>query len=205
MDFEKVKAHPLYQPLLLGVTALLASVSLAWASSATKSAIEAAEARDLRDSLAQVLPAGFADNDLLADTGEINVGAEKPLRVYRARKGQEIKGVVFKVIGKGYGGEIVILMAVDTAGSVLGVRILKHTETPGLGDKIDIAKDDWVQRFNGKALDASNRARWAVKKDGGDFDQFAGATITPRAVVQAVKGGLETFAAHKAALSGETP
>ncbi|GHT90273.1 electron transport complex subunit RnfG [Betaproteobacteria bacterium] len=205
MDFEKVKAHPLYQPLLLGVTALLASVSLAWASSATKSAIEAAEARDLRDSLAQVLPAGFADNDLLADTDEINVGAEKPLRVYRARKGQEIKGVLFKVIGKGYGGEIVILMAVDTAGSVLGVRILKHTETPGLGDKIDIAKDDWVQRFNGKALDASNRARWAVKKDGGDFDQFAGATITPRAVVQAVKGGLETFAAHKAALSGETP
>ncbi|GHU09564.1 electron transport complex subunit RnfG [Betaproteobacteria bacterium] len=205
MDFEKVKAHPLYQPLLLGVTALLASVSLAWASSATKSAIKAAEARDLRDSLAQVLPAGFADNDLLADTGEINVGAEKPLRVYRARKGQEIKGVVFKVIGKGYGGEIVILMAVDTAGSVLGVRILKHTETPGLGDKIDIAKDDWVQRFHGKALDASNRARWAVKKDGGDFDQFAGATITPRAVVQAVKGGLETFAAHKAALSGETP
>lgn len=208
MDVEKVKAHPLYQPLLLGMMTLLASASLAWASSATKSAIEEAEARDLRDSLAQVLPTGFADNNLLADTAEVNigdVGAEKPLLVYRARQGQDLKGVVFKVIGKGYGGEIVILMAVDKAGSVLGVRILKHTETPGLGDKIDIAKDDWVNSFSGKALDATNEAGWAVKKDGGDFDQFAGATITPRAVVKAVKGGLETFARHKAAILGKQP
>lgn len=208
MDFAQVKAHPLYQPLLLGVMALLASASLAWASSATKTAIAEAEARDLRASLAQVLPAGFADNNLLADSAEVNigdVGAEKPLLVYRARKGGAIAGVVYKVIGKGYGGEIVILMAVDKEGSVLGVRILKHTETPGLGDKIDIAKSDWANRFSGKALDASNAASWAVKKDGGDFDQFAGATITPRAVVKAVKGGLETFAAHKAALLGEQP
>ncbi|MDR1887848.1 MAG: electron transport complex subunit RsxG [Zoogloeaceae bacterium] len=203
MEFEKFKAHPLYQPLLLGMITLLASASLAWASRATQAAIEAAEARDLRALLTQVLPEGFADNNLLADSAEIDLGADKPLQVYRARQGETVKGVVFKVTGKGYGGEIIILMALDKAGRVLGVRILKHTETPGLGDKIDIAKSDWANGFSGKALDAANAASWAVKKDGGDFDQFAGATITPRAVVQAVKGGLETFARHKAAFLGE--
>jgi electron transport complex protein RnfG len=200
MNFETVKAHPLYQPLLLGIMALLASAILAWASSATQAAILEAEARDLRDSLAQVLPEGFADNNLLADSTEVDVGAEKPLRVYRARQGETVKGVVFQVIGKGYGGEILILMAVDKDGSILGARILKHTETPGLGDKIDITKSDWANGFSGKALETAN---WAVKKDGGDFDQFAGATITPRAVVKAVKGGLEIFAQHKAVLLGE--
>lgn len=203
MEFEKLKAHPLYQPLLLGITALLASAILAWAASATKAAILEAEARDLRDSLAQVLPEGFADNNLLTDSSEVDVGAEKPLRVYRARQGETVKGVVFQVAGFGYGGEIHLLMAVDTDGSVLGVRVMKHNETPGLGDKIDIAKSDWMNRFSGKALDATNSANWAVKKDGGDFDQFAGATITPRAVVKAVKGGLETFASHKAAILGK--
>ncbi|MDR3086643.1 MAG: RnfABCDGE type electron transport complex subunit G [Azoarcus sp.] len=203
MEFEKIKAHPLYQPLLLGGIALLVSATLAWAASAAKEPVEAAEARDLRNSLEQVLPEGFADNDLVADSGNIDIGAERPLQVYRARLGKALKGLVFKVIGKGYGGEIVILMAVDKDGSILGVRVLKHTETPGLGDKIDIAKNGWVNSFDGKALDATNSANWAVKKDGGDFDQFAGATITPRAVVKAVKGGLETFARHKAALLGE--
>jgi electron transport complex protein RnfG len=203
MEFEKVKAHPLYQPLLLGIMALLAASILAWSAGATKAAILEAEAKDLRDSLAQVLPEGFADNNLLTDTSEIDVGAEKPLLVYRARQGDAIKGVVFQVVGKGYGGEIIILMALDKEGSVLGVRVLRHTETPGLGDKIEITKSDWVNSFIGKALNATNSTNWAVKKDGGDFDQFAGATITPRAVVKAVKGGLETFAQHKAALLGE--
>jgi electron transport complex protein RnfG len=208
MEFEKLKEHPFYQPLLLGVMALLASASLAWASSTTREAIAKAEARDLRDSLAQVLPEGFADNDLLADGAEIDVsdtgdtGGGKSLRVYRARSGGTVKGAVFTVVGKGYGGEIIILMAVDEAGRLLGARVLKHTETPGLGDKIEIAKSGWINAFTGKTLAT---ARWAVKKDGGDFDQFAGATITPRAVVSAVRSGLEIFAHHRAALLGETP
>jgi electron transport complex protein RnfG len=204
MEFAKMKEHPFYQPVLLGIITLLASASLSWASSATREAIAAAEARDLRDSLSQVLPAGFADNDLLADSADIDMAGEAPLRVYRARgkTGETVKGVVFKVVGKGYGGEIVVLMAVDREGGLLGARILKHTETPGLGDKIEVAKSNWINDFSGKSLATAN---WAVKKDGGDFDQFAGATITPRAVVGAVKAGLETFARHKAALLAETP
>jgi len=200
MALAKLKEHPLYQPLLLGIMALLASATLAWASSVTRGAIAEAETRDLHDSLAQVLPVGFADNDLLADSAEIDAGEGKSLRVYRARLGETVKGVVFTVIGKGYGGEIVILMAIDEDGRLLGARVLKHTETPGLGDKIEIGKSGWINAFTGKTRAT---ARWAVKKDGGDFDQFAGATITPRAVVNAVKGGLEIFARHKTALLGE--
>lgn len=200
MNLEQHKENTLYQPLLLGVVALLASASLAWAASATRDAISAAEAKDLRDSLAQVLPDNFADNDLLADSAQVEVEGGKSLTVYRARQGETTKGAVFKVSGKGYGGEIAILMAVDRDGKTLGVRVLKHTETPGLGDKIEAAKTDWIKSFDGKSLET---ARWAVKKDGGDFDQFAGATITPRAVVNAVKGGLETFASHKLAILGE--
>lgn len=195
------KDRPLYQPLLLGAVTLLASASLAWAANATREAIALAEERDLRDSLAQVLPEGFADNDLAAARAEVDVGAAAPVTVYRARRGGAARGAVFKVSGKGYGGEIVILMAVDQAGALLGVRVLKHHETPGLGDKIEAEKSDWIDRFAGKALDT---AAWAVKKDGGGFDQFAGATITPRAVVKAVKEGLETFARHKAAILGES-
>lgn len=201
MNLEQLKENTLYQPLLLGVVALLASASLAWAANATRDAIAAAEAKDLRDSLAQVLPAGFADNDLLADSAQVDAGGAKPLTVYRARQGELTKGAVFKVSGKGYGGEIAILMAVDRDGKTLGVRVLKHTETPGLGDKIEASKADWIRSFDGKSLET---AHWAVKKDGGDFDQFAGATITPRAVVKAVQGGLETFASHKLAILGET-
>lgn len=199
MNLDRLKAHTAYQPLLLGAVALLASASLAWAANATRDAIAAAEAKDLRDSLAQVLPAGFADNDLLADSVQVEVGAAKPLTVYRARLGEATQGAVFKVVGKGYAGPIVILMAVDKEGQTLGVRVLKHTETPGLGDKIEIAKASWITTLNGKTLES---ARWAVKKDGGEFDQFAGATITPRAVLNAVKGGLETFASHKLAILG---
>lgn len=200
MNLEQLKENTLYQPLLLGVVALLASASLAWAASATREAISAAEAKDLRDSLAQVLPDNFADNDLLADSAQVEVEGGKSLTVYRARQGESTKGAVFKVSGKGYGGEIAILMAVDRDGKTLGVRVLKHTETPGLGDKIEASKADWIKSFDGKSLET---ARWAVKKDGGDFDQFAGATITPRAVVNAVKGGLETFASHRLAILGE--
>jgi electron transport complex protein RnfG len=194
MELEKWKAHPLYQPLLLGMVTLLASASLAWAASATREAIAEAEARDLRDSLVQVLPEGFADNDLLSDSAQIPLETSAPLTVYRARQGETVKGVVFKMSGKGYGGEIILLMAVDHEGRMLGARVLKHTETPGLGDKIEIAKSDWIESFADKTLE---NARWAVKKDGGDFDQFAGATITPRAIVRAVRDGLEIFARHK--------
>jgi electron transport complex protein RnfG len=201
MNLEAVREKIAYQPFLLGVFALLASGALAWASSATGDAIAAAEAKDLRDSLSEVLPQGMADNDFLTDTVDLEKGG-KTVTIYRARQGGAVKAALFKVAERGYAGDIQVLMAVDAEGRTLGVRVLKHSETPGLGDKIEVKKDNWVRSFDGKSLGDPGPEKWAVKKDSGVFDQFAGATITPRAVVKAVKGGLEFYAAHRDEILG---
>jgi len=191
-----------YQPLLLGAVALLASGALALGAKLTTGPIAEAEANDLRTSLNDVLPAGFADNDFLNDTITIDRDG-KPLTVYRARQGGAVKGAMFKTSGYGYSSDIQVLMAVDTQGTLLGVRVLKHAETPGLGDKIETGKSHWIHGFDGRSLDNPAPARWAVKKDGGEFDQLTGATITPRAVVKAVKEGLLFFESHKADMLGD--
>ena len=202
MNFESFREKMGYQPVLLGVFALLASGALAWASGATSEAIAAAEAKDLRDSLSEVLPKGFADNDFLNDKVEIERNG-KPVTIYRARSGDVVKGAVFKVADRGSAADIQVLMAVDAEGRTLGVRVIKHAETPGLGDKIEVKKDPWIKGFDGKSLGDPTPDKWGVKKDSGIFDQFAGATITPRAVVKAVKGGLEFYAEHRKEIVGE--
>lgn len=201
MNLETLREKLGYQPLLLGLAALATSGALALAADATREAIAAAEAKDLRDSLSEVLPKGFADNDLLNDRLEIDRDGS-PVTIYRARQGNAVKGAVFKVTGRGYAGDIQVLMAVDAAGTTLGVRVIKHAETPGLGDKIEARKGPWINDFAGKSLGQPPIGKWAVKKDGGVFDQFAGATITPRAVVKAVKGGLEFYGAHREEILG---
>ncbi len=201
IDLAACREKLAYQPILLGGFALLASAALAWAAAATHGSIAAAEAKDLRDSLAEVLPQGMADNDFLRDTVSIDRDGG-PVTIYRARQGGALKAALFKVAGRGYAGPIDILMAVDMEGRTLGVRVLKHSETPGLGDKIEVRKSGWIRSFDGRSLGEPEPDKWAVKKDGGIFDQFAGATITPRGVVNAVKGGLEFFAAHRAEITG---
>ena len=202
MKLESLREKIGYQPLLLGVFALLASAALAWAAGATGAAIAAAEAKDLSDSLGEVLPRGFADNDLLNDTVVIERHGQ-PLTVYRVRRQGVVKGAVFKVAERGYAADIQVLMAVDASGQALGVRVIKHAETPGLGDKIEAAKSNWIRAFDGKSIGRPPLEKWGVKKDGGVFDQFAGATITPRAVVKAVKGGLAFYAEHRQEILGE--
>ena len=101
-------------------------------------------------------------------------------------------------------GDIDVILGLAADGKVLGARVLAHKETPGLGDKIEVAKGDWILAFDGLSLGNPPPERWAVKKDGGDFDQFSGATITPRAVVRALKGGLEFFAANRAILTASS-
>jgi electron transport complex protein RnfG len=122
----------------------------------------------------------------------------KELTVYRATKGGKVTGVAYEIAGSGYAGPIKLMLGVDADGKVLGVRALAHKETPGLGDKIEVKKGDWILRFTGLSLGAPPKDKWKVKKDGGQFDQFSGATITPRGVVTAVRNGLEFFAANKA-------
>ncbi len=205
MNIEALRGRLGYQVALLGGVVLLATTLLSQAHHLTAASIAAAEARDLQASLAQVLPAGSFDNELAQDFLDIE-GAQGPVRVYRARQGGRVVAVVMQLVApNGYAGPIELVMGVDKDGQVLGVRVLKHKETPGLTDQIDAGKGDWIFSFNGKDLGHPPPERWAVKKDGGDFDQFTGATITPRAIVGVLKGGLELFAAQRARLLDEAP
>jgi electron transport complex protein RnfG len=202
MNLDALRAKLSYQTLLLGSVVLLTSGALALASRTTEADIQAAAARDLKQSLAQVLP-GQYDNELLKDT--VTVAApDGETTVYRARRAGKVEAVVFQTVGRGYAGAIVCVMGVARDGTLLGVRVLSHKETPGLGDKIEPAKSRWIYEFKGQSLGNPPADKWAVKKDGGVFDQFSGATITPRGVVRAVKGGLELFAREKASMLGET-
>jgi len=189
-----------YQAGLLGGFAMVAAAMLVMGDIATRDAIEQRQAEDLLASLAQVIPPGLHDNDLLADTLTLNA-PDGAVTVYRALRGLDVTAVAFETVGQGYGGTIRVLLGMDKDGRILGARVLSHSETPGLGDKIEVARDDWILDFDGKSLGDPPPEHWAVKKDGGDFDQFSGATITPRAVVKSVKEGLELFAANRAALT----
>jgi electron transport complex protein RnfG len=189
-----------YQAGLLGGFAMVAAALLVMGDIATHAAIEQRQAEDLLASLSQVLPADLHDNDLLADSLTLVTDAGE-VTVYRALQGLAVSGVAFETLGQGYAGPIRVLLGIDANGRVLGARVLAHTETPGLGDKIEVARDDWILSFDGKSLGEPPAARWAVQKDGGVFDQFSGATITPRAVVSAVKDGLALFAAHRDTLT----
>jgi electron transport complex protein RnfG len=145
------------------------------------------------------------DNDPLADSIEVSspdlLGTEKT-SVYRVRNADEPVAVILNpVVPNGYAGPIKLLVSVKTDGTLGGVRVLEHHETPGLGDKIDERKSDWIkEQFEGKSLGEPPEERWRVKRDGGDFDQFTGATITPRAIVEAVKNALKFVAREGNAL-----
>lgn len=187
-----------YQAALLGITALLASATLAFAYLQTEPLIAQQATADLTASLKAVIPGIDYDNELLTDQVVINDGVGSArTTVYRARQQGEVVAVVYQVIGKGYAGEITAVMGLDRAGHITSVRVVSHRETPGLGDKIEPAKSPWISSFIGKGLDHPDEKGWHVRKDGGEFDQFSGATITPRALVAAVKGGLDLYAAHR--------
>ncbi|MCX7946664.1 MAG: electron transport complex subunit RsxG [Hydrogenophilus sp.] len=204
MNGNLLSRPSLYPAILLAAVALITSALLALANRYTASQIAAAEARDLQRLLTQVLPPASFDNDLLADTLTLPDGPQgQPVTVHRARRLGRIEAVIFRVVGRGYGGPILCLMGVDRDGTILGVRVISHKETPGLGDKIEAARSDWIHSFTGRSLANPPPARWRVKKEGGEFDQFTGATITPRAVVHAVREGLEFFARYRSLLLQE--
>jgi electron transport complex protein RnfG len=194
-----------YQTGVLAGFSLAAAILLGLADLATRGVIELRLQEDLQSNLAQVMPAALHDNNLLKDSVFIDsidakLGAEQT-EVYLAKKQGEITGVCFKFTAPdGYAGPIHLVMGIARNGEILGVRVVSHIETPGLGDKIEISKSKWVLAFNGKSLDNLTIEQWAVKKDGGSFDQFSGATITPRKVVQAIRRGLVFFQQHQTEL-----
>jgi len=177
---------------LLGAFAFFAALVLASGNLYTRQAIRDRQREDLIRSLSMVIPDRLHDNDLLEDIVTVRDRNGRSFRVYLARRGSEVTAVAFERVEHGYG-RIHLVMGVAANGEVLGVRVLDHEETPGLGDKIEIAKSDWIRSFDGKSLDNLSEKQWHVKKDGGVFDQFSGATITPRAVVRAVHDGLLLF------------
>lgn len=153
--------------------------------------------------LYEIVPAERVDEDLLTHTKAIDASelGYASAKAYQAvNQGQVIAVILPVIAADGYSGDINLVVGINRDGSVSGVRVLAHKETPGLGDKIEVKKSPWILSFNDKAMTATNTATWAVKKDGGEFDQFTGATITPRAVVNAVVRALAFFEQHKTQL-----
>ncbi len=179
--------------ILLFIFALVTAGILASTYEGTKETIAIAERKAAEKALLEIVPANRIDNDLLLDTLAIPQGAWKLLglkeggNIHIARKqGKTIAVIIPTVAPDGYSGDIKMIAGVNIDGTIAGVRVLTHTETPGLGDKIDLKKSEWIKSFNGRSLNNPTADQWKVKKDGGAFDQFTGATITPRAVVQQI-------------------
>lgn len=196
--------------LLLMLAAAAGGGLVATVHDATAERIQANERAALLASLNTLIPADQRDNDPLTDTIEVTspnlLGSKTTLTAYRARRGEQPVAVILTAVApNGYSGAIRLLVGVRTDGSLAGVRVIQHKETPGLGDKIEIAKSDWVLSFDGKSLGNPRRAGWAVRKDGGEFDQFTGATITPRAVVHAVYNALKFFRQERDKLLAAPP
>ncbi|MBP6121480.1 MULTISPECIES: electron transport complex subunit RsxG [Providencia] len=170
-----------------GTTALSAAVY-----TLTKDTIAEQAALVQKKLLDQVVPNELYDNDLAQEcylvSNERILGNKQPRRLYIARKnGEPVAAALETTAPDGYSGSIHLLVGADFKGTVLGVRVTEHHETPGLGDKIETRISDWITHFSGKKMASDHDPKWAVKKDGGEFDQFTGATITPRAVVNATK------------------
>ncbi|MBF0562395.1 MAG: electron transport complex subunit RsxG [Alphaproteobacteria bacterium] len=184
--------------VVLGAFSLAFGALVATTDVFTHEEVKLRAIEDTQNSLGQVIPVSFHDNDLVRDAIKIKNDAGQDVTVYRSTKAGKLTAVAYEIKGSGYGGEIRLMLGLDAEGKILGVRATAFKETPGLGDKIDTEKSDWITRFTGLSLGHPPKDKWKVKKDGGQFDQFSGATITPRAVVGAIRGGLEFFAAHKA-------
>jgi electron transport complex protein RnfG len=192
--------------LVIALTLITAGAGLilALVESATREPIAEQRRLEMVRALEAVLPQ--IDNQPDSDTIQLASGVDKKGRevrrtFYRGRSGDELVGIAFKVTAPdGYSGNIDIMVGIRPDGSVVGIEILTHAETPGLGDKI--AHEPFKQQFRGKRLDNID---WRVKKDGGEFDQITGATISPRAVVTAVHAGLTFYNEHRSDIIGEQP
>lgn len=187
--------HPIsVAGILLALFATAGTALVAVTNNLTADKIAANEREALLQSLTALVPAETIDNDIVTDTRLVSqkelLGGEQTL-VYLGRKqGKPVAAVFSSMVPNGYSGPIKLLVAVKVDGTLGGVRVVSHKETPGLGDKVEETRSDWIFSFKGKSLTNPDMDGWKVKKDGGQFDQFTGATITPRAIVKGVKNTL---------------
>lgn len=179
---------------MLGAFAVITTTLIAVTFFGTKDTIEEKRKQKLLSVLNEVVPQRYHNNALYADCTLVSdqaLGPKEGYKVYRARQNNAPSALVLEATAPdGYSGNIDLVIGVSIDMTVLGVRVIEHKETPGLGDKIELAISDWITTFAGKSFDSEALSSWKVKKDGGDFDQFTGATITPRAVVSAVQRAL---------------
>ena len=190
---------------ILAAFAIVGSTLVSFTEVRTRDQIAANERAYLLRSLNDVLPESAYDNEMFTDTIQVTdpelLGSKDPITIYRARRaGQPVAALLTPVAPKGYGGSIRLLVGITTDGVIIGVRVVSHRETPGLGDVIEIDRSDWLLGFDGLSMGNPAEKKWAVKRDGGDFDQFTGATITPRAVVHAVRNALIYFSENSDAI-----
>jgi electron transport complex protein RnfG len=206
MNFRQI----LVTGLFLFLFAIAGTAFVAFTYEETAERIADNERAALLRRLREIIPPEMHDNDLYRDTIQVRdaalLGTDDPVTVYRARKhGRPIAVVLTAVAPDGYSGTIKLLIGILFNGTVVGARVIAHHETPGLGDAIEVEKSDWIIRLSGRSLGNPAPERWKVKRDGGVFDQFTGATITPRAVVNAVRLALVYFSRNQEQLFAEKP
>ncbi len=201
MALPEISRSMLKNALVLGLFAIATVGSVAILQQATAERIAKAEREAQVRALSEILPQGSYDNHLLDNSLDLHdplLGSKSPQTAYIALKDGQPSAIILRTTAPdGYSGAIHLLIGIQANGQLAGVRVLSHKETPGLGDKIELAKSAWIRSFDGKSLTNPSEEGWAVKKDRGEFDQFAGATITPRAVVKAVHKALQFFDANR--------
>lgn len=188
--------------LLLALFAVVTTAAIAATFLGTKDIIAEQERAAQAKALRQIIPSHRHNNSMLDDIFSIDenqqLGSKGTSTGFIARQNGDAVAIIIPATARdGYSGNIHLIIGINKDGSVAGVRALSHAETPGLGDKIDIKKSDWILGFNGKSLHDPKPEKWKVKKDKGVFDQFTGATITPRAVTKSVFQALQFFEANK--------
>jgi Na+-translocating ferredoxin:NAD+ oxidoreductase subunit G len=187
--------------ILLAFTVVFTGL-LAYTYNSTHQTIQSNEDNARRKLVAETLTPDSFNNDLLSNQitlpADPLLGTDSPSLAWQARMNNTPVAVVLEAIAPdGYSGKISLLVGVTADGRISGVRVVAHKETPGLGDYIELAKSNWILLFNGKSLSNPDDSGWKVKKDGGQFDYMAGATITPRAVIKAVHHALKYVALHR--------
>lgn len=195
--------------IMLAAFAVGATSLVAITEAYTRDKIIENERQSLLSAINALVDSHQYNNDILTDIITLpktqQLATKENTIVYRARKdGAPVATIFTSIAPNGYSGTIKLLVGVYYDGTLAGVRVINHKETPGLGDKIDEKKTNWILKFKGLSLTNPSEPQWAVKKDGGDFDQFTGATITPRAVVTAVKNALQFFEQNRDELFKET-
>jgi electron transport complex protein RnfG len=189
---------PVKPALTLAIIAAVLTALLALVASFTRERIVSNEQAWIRQRLDALVPPAMHDNDLLTDSIAVTapdlLGSSQPVKIYRARRnGAPVAAVLRPIAPDGYRGPIELLVAVGPDGRLIGVQVIRHQETPGLGDAFESRDVHWLGRFRGRSLTDPPPQRWTVRRDGGDFDAFTGATITPRAIVKAVRNALEYY------------